>query len=110
MPEIETVNRVFNEFASQCDLPKSLKNKINIVFDELLTNTISYGYTNSKQHAINVNIEITSNLLTITIADDGVPFDPFKVDAPDTTLGIDERDIGGLGIHLVRNIMDKICL
>ena len=44
----------------------------------------------------------------VTITDDGIPFDPFSVKTPDTDLSIDEREIGGLGIHLVRNMMDKV--
>jgi serine/threonine-protein kinase RsbW/sigma-B regulation protein RsbU (phosphoserine phosphatase) len=46
--------------------------------------------------------------LTVTVADDGIPFDPLTVAPPDTTLPLADRDVGGLGIHLVRHLVDDI--
>ena len=58
-------------------------------------------------HEIDIEIELRSERLIIIISDDGIPFNPFKKDPPDTMLSVDERMIGGLGIHLVKKLMDE---
>ncbi|MFC2094196.1 SpoIIE family protein phosphatase [Bacteroidota bacterium] len=106
--EIDTVNDQFNKFAEENDLEQNLMFKINMVFDELINNIVTYGYSGDTEHDIEINIEKNKSRLTITLIDDGVPFNPFRAEAPDTELSIDQRKIGGLGIHLVRNVMDKV--
>ncbi len=81
--------------------------KFSIAFDELLNNIISYGFDDEKEHIIKVNVELKGERLIITLIDDGVPFNPFKKDPPDTMLSVKERVIGGLGIHIVKSLMDE---
>jgi sigma-B regulation protein RsbU (phosphoserine phosphatase) len=107
LEEIDRVNDTFNEFAEQCGIPISVSLKINMVFDELLNNIISYGYRDDEQHTIEVVLECAGQRLSITISDDGMPFNPFTREDPDTTLALEDRDIGGLGILLVKNVMDE---
>jgi sigma-B regulation protein RsbU (phosphoserine phosphatase) len=107
LPAIVQVNERFNSFADEHGIPKTVSRKMNMVFDELLNNIISYAYQDNKDHDIDVSVELTGNWLGVTISDDGMPFDPFTVHTPDTDLSLEERDIGGLGIHLVKNLMDK---
>jgi sigma-B regulation protein RsbU (phosphoserine phosphatase) len=52
-------------------------------------------------------VELRGERMVISITDDGVPFNPFKKDPPDTMLSLEEREIGGLGIHIVKNLMDE---
>jgi anti-sigma regulatory factor (Ser/Thr protein kinase) len=52
-------------------------------------------------------VELSGDRLTVSITDDGIPFNPFGVETPDTKLSLEERKIGGLGVHLVRKVMDK---
>jgi serine/threonine-protein kinase RsbW len=77
--------------------------RMMIAFDELLSNIVNHG-----GGTIELRIKLTDGALAATIADDGPPFDPLAREAPDTDLGIDERAIGGLGIHLVREMMDEL--
>lgn len=74
-----------------------------IALDEVLSNIINYG-----GETIELKIELAGEQLEAVIADDGPPFDPLARAAPDTGLGIDDREIGGLGIHLVREMMDEV--
>jgi len=106
--EIDKVNQRFNTFADYCGIPKTLIQKVNIVFDELLHNIISYAYNDNKEHDIIIELEFSGNRLSIAITDDGIPFNPLEAKKPDTELSLEEREIGGLGIHLVRNLMDKV--
>ena len=79
-----------------------------MVFDELLNNVISYAYQDDKEHEIEVRVEAARQRLVVSIADDGIPFNPFDADKPDTGLAIEDRMPGGLGIHLVLKVMDKV--
>ena len=61
----------------------------------------------AKKSISDIDIELKGERLIITITDDGFPFNPFVKDPPDTKLNVDERNIGGLGIHIVKNLMDE---
>ena len=97
----------FEAFAMENKMPFAIIQKINIAFDELLNNIISYGYEDKDVHEIDVEVELRGERLIIIIRDDGIPFNPFKKDPPDTMLSVEERMIGGLGIHLVKKLMDE---
>jgi len=108
LEEIERVHHAFNEFADRHTVPIKLRREINLVFDELLNNIINYAFEDEDEHRIDVQIRLSETGLTVTITDDGKPFNPFENDPPDTALPIEDRPIGGLGVHLVRNVMDRI--
>jgi sigma-B regulation protein RsbU (phosphoserine phosphatase) len=107
LSEIENVKVRFNEFSGQTGLSKNIRRKMNLVFDELLNNIISYAYDDQEPHMIMIDFELSGGRLTVSIKDGGKPFNPFEMDAPDTTIGLKERQAGGLGIHLVRSLMDR---
>lgn len=80
---------------------------INLVLEELITNIIFYGFDNDQVHDILIDMQLRDDQLQLLIEDDGKPFDPFSVDTPeDLDKSLEERRIGGLGIHFVREIMD----
>ncbi len=79
-----------------------------LAFDDLLNNVISYAFRDEDEHEIDIRAELAGNRLTVTISDDGIPFNPLGIKAPDTSLSLEDREIGGLGIHLVRNMVDEI--
>ena len=69
---------------------------------------MSLYYGDGEEHEFEIRFELSSDRLSVTIADDGVPFNPFANFPPDTALPVEKREIGGLGIHLVRNVMDEV--
>ena len=99
--------RDFGSFGDEKDIPLPIIHKICIVIDELLSNIISYAYQDKKEHIVDINIKLNGERLEIKITDDGFPFNPLAMLPPDTKLGLEERELGGLGIHLVKNIMDE---
>ena len=101
------VDEQFTAFAEENELPDSVRQSMSIVLDELLNNVISYAYKGEKEKEIEVGFELSGNRLVLTIKDSGVPFNPFASEPPDITESIEERAIGGLGIHMVRNMMDE---
>jgi serine/threonine-protein kinase RsbW len=84
-------------------VPAAQIGPLMIAFDEILSNIAKYG-----GGTIDLAITIAGGRFSATIADDGPPFDPLARPAPDVDLDIDEREIGGLGIHLVREMMDAV--
>jgi len=107
--EIARMNEAFDSFCDQYSVPAGIHSKMNVVFDELLGNIVSYAYRDEGDHTIEVRVELSSDRLAVTITDDGIPFNPFTRVVPDTTaVSIQEREPGGLGIHLVSNMMDEV--
>jgi sigma-B regulation protein RsbU (phosphoserine phosphatase) len=107
LAEIDKVNEQFNGFANLNNISQKIRRKMNMIFDELLSNIINYGFPNAAKHKIETKVELFENRVVITIIDDGIPFNPFSQKTPDTSLSLEEREIGGLGIHMVKNAVDK---
>ncbi len=107
LAEIERINTEFTAFAEERGLAAGVGQKVCIVFDDLLNNIISYGFSDDEEHQINIDVLLTSEELIINVSDDGMPFNPFDRVGPDTSLSLEERDIGGLGVLLVTELMDQ---
>ena len=105
LDEIARVNAAFNSFAGNQGIPIDIARKINLVFDELMNNIITYG--SSGVNSIGITAHAVNRSLTVTIAHEGPAFDPCRVPAPDVNLMLDERAEGGLGIFLVKSLMDE---
>ncbi len=106
--EIDSVNEFFEAFAAEHGLPEKVRRSMKLVFDDLLNNVISYAYDDEGEHRIDVHVELSSDRVAVRISDDGHPFNPFGQSAPDTAITLGAREIGGLGIHLVQNLMDEV--
>jgi len=79
-----------------------------LAMEELVVNVINYAYPEGQSGDISVEATTSDGCLIFTIIDQGTPFDPTKADEADTTLSAEERPIGGLGIHLARQILDSM--
>jgi anti-sigma regulatory factor (Ser/Thr protein kinase) len=108
LTEIDRFKDSFNAFSEENNIPTPIRRELNMVFDELLNNVISYAYQDDGEHEIEVRVEAAGERLLVSIADDGIPFNPFDASTPDTGLALEDRTLGGLGIHLVLKVMDKV--
>lgn len=106
--EIARVNAAFAEFAEAHALPAGVRRSINVVLDDLLTNVVTYGLAGREGGIGSVEVALHPSRLTVTVTDNGRPFDPFDRIAPDTSLSMEAREIGGLGIELVRKLVDEV--
>ena len=106
--EIARVNQEFQKFAEEHGIPVDVGRRISILFDDLLSNVISYAFPDDASHEIEIGAELATNRLTVTISDDGIPFNPLGAGTPDTSLSLDKRAMGGLGIHLIRHLVDDM--
>lgn len=79
-----------------------------MALDEVLTNVVLYAYPEDRRGTVGINLSRDGNTITAQIVDHGKPFDPTAHPTPDTTLPIEQRPIGGLGIHLVRNLVTSL--
>ena len=106
---IETVTNFVNEQLELFNCPLKAQMQIDIAIDELFGNIAHYAY-NPEIGQATVRVEVTENPLSvvITFIDNGLPYDPLKNKDPDITLSAEERQIGGLGIYMVKKSMDDI--
>lgn len=106
---IEAVTAFVDEQLEEMDCPMKAQMQIDIAIDELFGNIAHYAY-NPEVGPATVRVEVLDEPLSvvITFIDNGVPYDPLKKDDPDITLSAEEREIGGLGIYMVKKTMDDI--
>lgn len=102
--ELQRLAAAVDRFAEENDWPESLTFKVNLILEELTLNVIRYGHDEGL-HEVAVSIVSEAEALTIELADDGRPFDPLTdAAAPDLNASVEDRRIGGLGIHLSRSM------
>lgn len=106
--ELTAMAEKIKQLADEWELPQALALNINLVVEEALTNIIFYAFPDKNIHEIKVSVIISNNLLTIEITDNGIPFNPLTQQQPDITLPAEKRPVGGLGIFLISQIMDKM--
>ena len=106
--EVARASAAFAEFADARALPAPVRRSIHVALDEFLHNTIVHGFAGRAEGEVTVEVALAGDRVTVTLTDDGTPFDPLAAAAPDTGLSVAERQIGGLGIHLVRRMMDEV--
>lgn len=106
---IAAVTAFIDEQLEELDCPMKTQLQVDVAIDELFGNIAHYAY-NPKVGAATVRVEVTENPLSvvITFIDNGVPYDPLAKADPDITLSAEERQIGGLGIYMVKKSMDDI--
>lgn len=106
--EIERLNRLVRQFGELHEIPGRTLYSVNLALDELVTNVILYGYDDPAGQQIQVKLEVSGSDLHAWLEDGGREFDPASIPSPDLESSLGERQIGGLGIHLVRSLMDRL--
>ena len=106
---IEVVTDFVNQQLELLECPMKAQMQIDVAIDELFSNIAHYSY-NPEVGQATVRVEVVENPLavTITFIDNGIPYDPLAKEDPDLTLSAEERQIGGLGIYMVKKSMDEI--
>ena len=106
--ELERLNEFLAAFWASNQLPKQAMFDLNVALEEIFTNVIFHGYRDGGEHAIHVELALRERVVSLTVEDEGIPFNPLDAPPSDETTSIEERSIGGLGIHLVRKLMDGV--
>ena len=108
LSELETLCQHLNKLGKVTGLSEACITDVNICLDELFTNIVSYGFVDDLEHIIRFTINLDNKVLTLIIEDEGIPFNPLEKKDPEIPADLIDVRIGGLGIHIVRKLMDDI--
>lgn len=108
MAEHARLSAALSEWAETEGIDPGLVTTFELAFDEILANITSYAYDDDGEHAIEVGCRWDGSTLSAEVADDGRAFDPLAAPEPDLEADLDEREVGGLGLFLVRQLMDDV--
>ena len=106
--EVAALSNFQKSFYEKMNLEKSLARQLRLAVEEAVVNVIEYAYPAGTEGSVDITMMSDGHWLKVVIDDSGVAFDPTVEKKADTTLSVEERRIGGLGIHLVRELMDSI--
>ncbi len=109
LDELQRFITTLTEFARVGSLPEEIAFSVQLAIDELFTNIVSYGYDDDESHQVEIKMSIQGRELRIELIDDAKQFDPLHEAAqPDLDASLEDRRIGGVGIHLVKTMMDDV--
>ena len=108
LSELDHVRQSLEELSGTVGAHPKLMHAIDLSLDEVLTNIISYGYDDKVDHEIEVRVSLDTQSCIIEIEDDARHFNPVDLPEADTTSSLEERKVGGLGVHFVRTLMDEV--
>lgn len=106
--DVPALGKFIDEIADEENIDPAISGSVNLALEEAVVNVMNYAYPEGKEGVINLESNVTSEEWIFRLVDSGMPFDPTKADDADVTLDVEDRPVGGLGIFLVRQIMDSI--
>lgn len=106
--ELEKIARFIEEICEELGLDMELQMNLNLVIEEMITNVIFYAYPKDVEEEIELLVKSDGKKLTIVLSDKGMEFDPTTRENPDPDVNPAERDLGGMGIFIVKNIMNEV--
>jgi anti-sigma regulatory factor (Ser/Thr protein kinase) len=108
LSEIERLSKAVAEFGKKNNLSSEVIYDVRLALEEVVSNIINYGFEDNYEHQISIEMNLQGETLTMKIKDDGKPFNPLEVKSTNLEKPFDEREIGGMGIYIVRKLMDNI--
>ena len=106
--ELERVNQFIDEIGEELGLDMELQMNLNLVMEEMVSNVIFYAYPEGTPEEIELMAECDGKELTFVLSDKGKEFDPTLKDDADPNINPAERELGGMGIFIVKNIMNEV--
>jgi anti-sigma regulatory factor (Ser/Thr protein kinase) len=108
LSEVRELSSLVEAFGDANRLPDPKVFVINLALDELITNTVTHGLEDMADAEIHIRMRVHANTLILVMEDNGQPFDPTQDTDADVTSSLEERAIGGLGLHLVKTFADRV--
>jgi len=106
--ELARLQDQLEALAGQLGLPLKTLHEVQLAVEEHLTNILKHGFDDQGDHQIRVRVLPAPTELRLEVEDDGRPFDPLKHPPPDLSQPLEARSVGGLGIHMMRQTMDRL--
>lgn len=108
LTEIERLAKTVAEFGKRNNLSGEVMYDVRLALEEVVSNIIRYGFEDDYGHQISIQIHLQGEILTLQIKDDGKPFNPLEVKSTNLEKPFDEREEGGMGVYIVRRLMDEL--
>jgi anti-sigma regulatory factor (Ser/Thr protein kinase) len=108
LAEVAVLAEALERFGTKHALALETRSTVNVVLEELVTNIIKYGYQGQPGQAIYVEIALRPGVLVLSVEDNAPPFNPLLAPEPDLKVPLHQRKPGGVGLHLVRKLMDHL--
>jgi len=105
---LPTLTKFLQEFWRAEDLPPALAPPFELALEEIFMNAVMHGSPLASVPSVEVSLDLADGLLTMTVEDDGPAFDPLSLPRPDVMATLSDRPVGGLGVYLVRQMMDAV--
>jgi serine/threonine-protein kinase RsbW len=106
--QLQVLNEFLGEFWSRAALSEALRFPFELALEEVFMNVVMHGTPSGTTFTVDVRLACAGGLVTLVVEDPGPEFDPLSREGPDVGAAIEDRPIGGLGIHLVRELMDQV--
>lgn len=108
LSEVERVNDALRELWVRCALPQDFEVPVTMCLEEVLSNIIRHGCLPGQDYDIKVRYRILDGGIEVEVSDNAGAFDPLSLPPPDLTVPLEQRKAGGLGVFLVRKMMDEV--
>jgi len=108
LSDLEMLHSFLEGIRERLSVSKKCLFETNLALEEVFSNVLSYGFNNHTDHFIKITITAAQSVLNIRVEDDGKPFNPLEAMEPSLQYDIENCPLGGLGIHLIKNLMDDI--
>jgi serine/threonine-protein kinase RsbW len=108
LSELDRLHPFLEEIGQKTGVSKKCILETNLTLEEVFSNIVSYGFADHADHLIKITVTIAKDSFKIRVEDDGKPFNLLKAKQPDLPDNVEDCKPGGLGIHLIRHLMDEI--
>ena len=108
LSELERMSQAVSGWCRGNAVSTTAEFEVNLALDEIVSNVIHHGWKDEGEHEVRVRVTRLEDELTVEVEDDAVSFNPLEVPAPDIDQPLQQRAVGGLGLHLVRQFMDAL--
>lgn len=106
--EMSRLTEFIDEFCAANAVAREIAVDLHVALDEQVANIIMHAYRDAEEHDITIRLRREEGRCIAEVEDDGIPFNPLDMPEPDTNAPLDDRRIGGLGIHIIKNLMDEV--
>ena len=106
--ELDRIHLTVEELLGKWELPPAMGFSLDLVLEEAFTNVVKYAFDDNLDHQIVLEFELNDNRLEIRLIDEGLSYDPTQKSDPDIDAPVEDRQVGGLGIFLIKQFMDSV--
>jgi anti-sigma regulatory factor (Ser/Thr protein kinase) len=108
LDEISVLAAKLHEASQYFSLSQEIENQLNLILEELYTNSVNYGFKDTSDPKVMIELWLDQSKLEFTYQDNGQAFNPLEINDPDLTLSLDDRPIGGLGIFFIKTLTNQV--